>query len=152
MAFVKLDCGIVNSTIWSDHDARLIFLTALLLAEPREYTEPVEQLRVRDVGATGWSAPPGWYGFVPAATTGLVNRAGGIELSEALDALERLGEPDVHSRSPEYEGRRMIRISGGFLILNFQKYRDRDHTAAERMKRYRERNAKSAKQAEKKDL
>jgi len=33
----------------------------------------------------------------------------------------------------------MIRIDGGFLILNYMKYRDRDYTGAERQRRYRER-------------
>lgn len=38
----------------------------------------------------------------------------------------------------------MIRIDGGYLILNFIKYRERDYTAAERSKRYRERKASHA--------
>jgi hypothetical protein len=151
MAFVKLDCGIVNSTIWADHEARLIFLTALLLAEPHEFKEPIRQLGVRDASETNLEIPPGWYGFVPAATTGLIARAGGIEIEAGLAALERLGEPDVHSRSPEFGGRRMIRVSGGFVILNYQKYRDRDYTAADRMKRYRARAKARMQQMEKKD-
>jgi hypothetical protein len=32
-------------------------------------------------------------------------------------------------------------VAGGYLALNYQTYRDKDHTAAERMKRYRERLA-----------
>jgi hypothetical protein len=35
----------------------------------------------------------------------------------------------------------MIRIDGGYLILNYQRYRDKDHTSAARSKRYRERLA-----------
>lgn len=36
----------------------------------------------------------------------------------------------------------MIRIDGGYLMLNYVAYRDKDHTTAERSRRYRERKAK----------
>ncbi len=61
-----------------------------------------------------------------------------------MSALERLGEPESESRSPEFEGRRMVRVNGGWIILNFDKYRKKDHTAAERSKRYRERLAQES--------
>ena len=32
----------------------------------------------------------------------------------------------------------MVRINGGFLVLNYMKFRERDYTAAERSRRYRE--------------
>src|SRR6185369_6362753 len=54
-------------------------------------------------------------------------------------ALERLAAPEQSSRTPDFEGRRLVRINGGYLVLNFIKYRDRDHTTAIRSKRYRER-------------
>jgi len=138
MPYVKLDCDILTSTIWYDLDARIVFLTALLMAVPREYQEPVPQLAVREIRDVGWSAPPGWYGFVPAAGVGIANRAG-IDKEVTLDALERLGSPEADSRSPEHEGRRLIRVDGGYLVLNWQKFRDRDYTGAERARRYRER-------------
>lgn len=138
MPFVKLDCDILTSTIWYDPDARIMFLTALLMAVPREYLEPAPQIAVRDLTLLGWNAPPGWYGFVPAAGVGITNRAG-VEKEAGLAALERLGSPEPDSRSPEYDGRRVVRVDGGYLVLNFQKYRDRDYTGAERAKRYRER-------------
>jgi hypothetical protein len=138
MPFVKLDCNILNSTTWADLAARNVFLTALLLAEPREFTEPVEQIRVGKIEPTGWVAPPGWYGFVPASGPGLVGRSL-VPDEEGVDALIRLGEPDLESRSSDFEGRRMIRVDGGYLILNYMKYRDKDHTAAERSARYRAR-------------
>ena len=58
-----------------------------------------------------------------------------------LAALERLGSPEAESRSQDYEGRRMIRIDGGYLILNFDRYRQKDHTSAARSQRYRERKS-----------
>lgn len=137
MPFVKLDCGILNSTLWFEREAREIFITALLMAQPREYSEPVPEIAISEIRETGWSAPPGWYGFVHAASSGIVRRAG-MELQAGMEALQRLASPEPSSRSPEHDGRRMIRVSGGFLILNYQKYREKDHTAAERSRRYRE--------------
>lgn len=138
MPYVKLDCGMVDSTIWVEREAREIFITALLMAEPREFKEPVPQIRVRSIEPTGFMAPAGWYGFVDAAGPGIARRAI-MDYEEGLRALEALGEPDPESRSSDFEGRRMIRIDGGYLILNYMKYREKDHTAAERAQRYRQR-------------
>ena len=33
----------------------------------------------------------------------------------------------------------MVRVNGGFIVLNFMRYRDHDHTAAERQRRLRNR-------------
>ncbi len=139
-SFVKLDAGILSSTLWIDRDARDIFITALLMAEPREMLTPTPQIEVGTLQGTGWSAPPGWYGFVPAAGVGIAHRAG-VERDKGLAALERLGSPELESRSLDYDGRRMIRVDGGFLVLNFLKYRERDYTAAERSRRWRNRKA-----------
>lgn len=137
MAFVKLDCGILDSTLWIDRLSREIFITALLMAEPYELREPMAQLEVRELKETGFVVPPGWYGFVRAAGTGIIHRAG-LKDEEGFCALECLGSNDPESRSAEYGGRRLVRVNGGYVVLNFVKYRERDHTAAERSKRYRE--------------
>jgi len=145
MPFIKLDCGFLDSTLWFDRDGRDVFVTALLMAEPREFTRSAPEVSVDDTTHTGWAAPPGWYGFVPAAGTGIVRRAG-IDQEAGYAALRRLAAPDPESRTPDYEGRRMIRIDGGFLILNYNRFRERDYTAAERSARYREkkRNAQES--------
>ncbi len=140
MPFVKLDCGLPNSTLWQDTDGTIIFISALCMAEPREFEESVAQIMTRSLELTGWAAPAGWYGFVPAAGAGIA-RTAGMELERGLAALERLAAPDAQSRSQEHDGRRLIRVNGGFLVLNFQRYRDRDYTTAERSKRYRERHS-----------
>lgn len=140
MAFVKLDCGILDSTLWVDRDIREVFITALLMAEPVELTTECEQFEVDSFELTGWLVPPGWYGIVPAAAIGILRRAG-ISEAEGMNALRKLGNPEPASRSPDFEGRRLARITGGFVVLNFQKYRDRDYTAAERSRRYRTRLA-----------
>lgn len=143
MAFVKLDCGILNSTIWYDKAARDVFLTALLLAQPAVFDEPVRQIHVDRIEHTGWSAPPGWYGLVPACGAAIIGRAMADE-AEGYEALRRLGEPEPTSRSPEFGGRRLIRVDGGYLVLNYMKHREKDHTAAERSRRYRERQTSRA--------
>jgi len=138
MAFVKLDCGILNSTTWVEKDVRDVFITSLLMASPYEAKEEMEQIEVRSLERTGFTVQPGWYGFVPSASFGIIRQAM-IDEAAGMLALEKLGSEDPESRSPEFGGRRMIRVDGGFLILNYQKYRDKDHTAAERQRRYRER-------------
>lgn len=142
MAFVKLDCGMLDSTIWIDRAARELFITALLMAEPYEVDEPIPAIQVASLKESGFVVPPGWYGFVAAAGPGIVNRAG-MEAKAGIEALERLGEPEPESRTPDHEGRRMVRINGGYIVLNFDKYRQKDHTAAERSKRYRDKQAAS---------
>jgi hypothetical protein len=139
MPFVKLDTGILNSTLWFERTHREVFITALLMAEPFEAIEPIEQIEVRSLDLTGFVVPPGWYGFVPAAGVGIARRAL-VDTAEGLDALEVLGSPDHESRTSEFEGRRLVRVDGGYLVLNYMKYRDRDYSAAERMRKLRARN------------
>lgn len=138
MAFVKLDRGILTSTIWSLRPELEIFVTALLLAEPFEITEPTPTIAIGSLEDGGWSVPPGWYGFVPAAGPGIVQLAH-VEAEKGTEALKRLAQPEPGSRSQAFDGRRMVRIDGGFIVLNFIKYRDHDHTAADRMRRFRKR-------------
>jgi hypothetical protein len=138
MPFVKIDTGILNSTIWFERGKRDVFITALLMAEPRELKEPTPQLSIDTLDPTGWEIPPGWYGFVDAAGPGIAARAM-VPWDEAKDALRGLGEPEIESRSHDFEGRRLARVNGGYVVLNYMKYRERDYTSAERSARYRER-------------
>lgn len=141
MPFVKLDCGILDSTIWFDRNAREIFLTALLMAGPMKFEDAIAEISVRSTEPTGWSAPAGEYGFVAAASSGIIRRAG-LELEDGLAAMERLAAPDENSRTPDFEGRRLVRVDGGYIVLNYMTYRDKDYTTAERSRRYRK-NKKS---------
>ena len=140
MPFVKLDCGMLSSTLWFEREAREVFITALLMAEPREFLEPVPQLKVDCLQETGWVMPAGWYGFVPAAGKGIIHHAR-VDQEKGMEALQMLGSPEETSRSQDFDGRRLIRVDGGYVVLNFMKYRDRDYTSAERSRRYRERVA-----------
>ena len=136
--FVKLHSSILRSTIWFARPDREIFITALLLAEPRELTEDAEQLEVDSLKPTGWLVPAGWYGFVEAAGTGLIAHSG-ADVAEGYAALRRLGSPELESRSREFDGRRLVRVNHGYVVLNYDKYRERDMTSTERSRRYRER-------------
>ena len=138
MAFVKLDTGILHSTLWVERECREIFITALLMAEPRELREPVEQIAVESLEHTGFVVPAGWYGFVEAAGPGIVRMAL-VDHDSGMAALARLGQPDPASRSSDFDGRRLVRVDGGFVVLNFIKYREKDASAADRQKRWRER-------------
>ena len=138
MAFVKLDTGILHSTLWFARDCRELFITALLMAEPREITESTPQLKVTAIEPTGFTVPPGWYGFVRAAGIGIIRQAG-MARDQGLKALVELGDPDTESRSAEFEGRRLVRVDGGYIVLNYIKYRERDTTARDRQRRWRQR-------------
>lgn len=138
MAFVKLDTGILNSTLWFERDCREVFITALLMAHPIELREPMPQLHVSRIETTGFVVPIGWYGFVPAAGPGIIRMAM-CSMDSGTEALVRLGSPDPESRTPDHEGRRMVRVDGGYIILNFIKYREKDNTTKERSARYRDR-------------
>jgi hypothetical protein len=139
MAFVKLDVKILKSSLWVEQNHRDVFITALCLAEPRELTEPMEQYEVDSLTKTGFVVPPGWYGFIEAAGSGIVRTSLVKDNQAGMEALRALGSPDPESRSPEFDGRRLVRVSGGFIVLNFFKYRDRDYTASERQRRLRQR-------------
>lgn len=144
MAFVKLDCGILHSTLWHQRPARELFVTALLMARPHELTEAAPQLEVRSLDPTGWHVPPGWYGLIEASGAGIAHQAV-VDQEAALTALEQMGRPEPESRSQAFEGRRMVRIDGGYIVLNFAKYRQKDHTTAQRSAKYRKRKERLAK-------
>jgi len=139
MPYVKIDTGILNSTLWFEKMCRDVFLTALFMAEPFTTDKEMEQIEVQSLNKTGWKIPPGLYGFVHAAGIGILRRALIDNEDAGLTALEQLGSPENTSRSQDFEGRRLVRVDGGYLVLNYFKYRDRDYTAATRSKRYRER-------------
>jgi hypothetical protein len=138
MAFVKLDTQILNSTIWQDSDACRVFITALLMAEPFEVLTPIESINTYNTETSAFVVPAGWYGIIRAAGPGIVYRAK-IESEPGMEALERLASPDLGSRTTAFEGRRMVRIDGGYLVLNYITHRDRDHSNAERQARFRQR-------------
>jgi len=48
-----------------------------------------------------------------------------LSVKEMRAALKKLSSPDPDSRTPEFEGRRIEAIEGGWRILNYEKYRQK---------------------------
>jgi len=117
MPYVKLDNEILTSTIWlEDSDTIRIWIYLMATADA--------------IGVVRVTTP----------IIAMHNQLG-IEKLEAI--LDKLASPDSRSRSPEYEGRR-IKIyrepEFEILILNYEKYRTKAYTNAERQRVFRERH------------
>jgi len=96
--FTKLCSCITSSSIWNEDDkTRIVWITMLAMCEPS--------------------------GLVPASVGGLAHVAR-VTREDCETALKILESPDTDSRSPEHEGRRIKRVDGGFLLLNYGKYRE----------------------------
>lgn len=94
-AFSKLQRSIVTSSIWmADHETRLVWITLLALCD-------------RD-------------GIARCSAKGLAHTAR-VSEKGCKKALAMLSAPDPDSRSPEHEGRRIERVSGGFHVLNYER-------------------------------
>lgn len=61
---------------------------------------------------------------VEASIPGLADVAR-VTVEECRDAIQRFLSPDVDSRSPEHEGRRIEKTDCGWRILNGEKYRNK---------------------------
>lgn len=119
MPYVKLDTAILDSTLWLENsDTCKVFMTMLAMARP--------------------------CGTVEATAPGIARRAN-LSISVVRAALETLEAPDPDSRTLADEGRRVKRVEGGYFITNYELYRNKDHTAAERKRR--ERAARKAAEA-----
>jgi hypothetical protein len=108
--FTKLCSTIITSSIWSeDHATRIVWVTMLALADAD--------------------------GQVDASLPGLA-RAANVTLQECEIAVKKFSEPDPYSRTTDYEGRRLCAVDGGWLLLNYAKYRQtRDPVARKEQNR-----------------
>lgn len=96
--FVKLYGSILDSSIWGEaRGTRLVWITMLAMADEN--------------------------GVVIASHGGLAHRAN-VTRKELDVAIEVLSAPDPDSKSPEFEGRRVDKVDGGWRVLNHRKYRD----------------------------
>ena len=95
--FTKLFGTILASTVWQEPNAtRIVWITLLSMADAQ--------------------------GAVSASVPGLAHVAR-VSLAETERALETFLAPDRYSRTPEYEGRRIVKVDGGWRLLNYEKYR-----------------------------
>ena len=53
----------------------------------------------------------------------LMAKQANVPQSKLDRALVKLSSPDPQSKTPDHEGRRIVQIQGGWLILNYQRYR-----------------------------
>lgn len=98
MPYVKLFSSLLDSTVWdTSPETRIVWIAMLAMAD-------------RD-------------GNVSASVPGLAKRAG-VERGACERALALFMAPDPDSRTKDFEGRRIREIDGGWLILNYEKYRD----------------------------
>lgn len=118
--FVKLFESILDSTVWlEDPETKVVWITMLAMADAS--------------------------GYVAAAVPGLAKRAGVSR--EAVDrALDKFRSPDPDSRSREHEGRRIVDADGGWMLLNYAKYRaKRDADTRREQNRMAQRRSRSGK-------
>jgi len=113
--YSKLDCGIVDSSLWE---------------MPHEY------LRVWIAMLAKCDAS----GYVRVAAPAMARLC---HLDRpAMDAIiDTFCAPDTESRTPDNEGRRLHRVDGGWQILNYTKYREglkQPDNSKERTRKYRE--------------
>ena len=116
--FTKLFNSIVTSSVWSEsHTTRIVWVTMLALSDARGYVE----------------------GSIP----GLAHQAR-VSIPELEEALQRLSAPDPYSRTPDFEGRRISAVRGGWMILNYLEHRGRlqekEGSKARSMRESRERH------------
>lgn len=111
MSYAKLFSSITESSLWSEpKEVRILFVSMLAKADPT--------------------------GFVEAAVPGLA-RLSNLSTDEVTRALEVLSSPDPHSKdldvNPANQGRRVVKVPGGWMILNYENYRDRRDDEARRI-------------------
>jgi hypothetical protein len=74
-------------------------------------------------------------------------RRANVSLEQCRAALACFEAPDPDSKDPDHEGRRIERVAGGFVLLNYEKYRERRSSTqiktAERVQRWRQRQAEA---------
>ena len=119
--YTKLFNSIITSTIWTEDDkTRIVWITMLAIADQN--------------------------GEVQGSIPGLA-RLAGVSVQDAENAIEKFLSPDIYSRTPDNEGRRICKIDGGWELLNHAKYRrmaslaDQKDANTKRQQRHRERNA-----------
>lgn len=97
--FTKLYSDIITSSIWSEDDhTRILWVTMLALADAE--------------------------GFVPGSIPGLAPVAR-LTTEACRQSMAKLEAPDADSRTKDHDGRRVEPCDGGWMILNYAKFRSR---------------------------
>jgi len=117
VSYLKLDTGLLSSSLWIQGDAETVrvWIYLLLVADGR--------------------------GIVDETVPAIAQRCK-ISVKRLTAILETFARPDRFSRTPKARGRRIIvrrAPQWSIEIVNFLLYRRKDHGAVARMKRYRDR-------------
>ncbi len=95
--YTKLFNSILDSTVWCEsNETRILWFTLLAMSDK--------------------------YGEISAAIPGLANRAR-LTIEQTQSGIALFLGPDKFSRTPDFEGRRIEVIPGGWRLLNHAKYR-----------------------------
>lgn len=96
--FVKLFHTILKSSVWLESPTtRIVWITFLLEADEDGMVRGVDEL---------------------------LAAAARVTPAEFAEAIEVLMAPDLKSQTQDFAGRRIERVEGGFLVLNYKKYRE----------------------------
>jgi len=116
--FTKLDSGILFSSIWqAEHDVVRVWIGLLAMCDAN--------------------------GLIRASVPALAH-LNFVTVERLREIFEQFKSPDENSRTTDFEGRRLKEVSGGFLVINYARYRNllqrKAGSHAERQERYRKRN------------
>jgi hypothetical protein len=116
--YSKLFASITDSTIWAEpNTTRIVWITMLAMSDR--------------------------FGYVGASIPGLANRAR-VTIEECEAAINSFLSPDPYSRSQENEGRRIEVADRGWILLNYERFRDmRDEEARKEYERNRKREQRA---------
>ena len=112
--YTPLFNSIVMSSIWSEDDkTRIVWITMLASSDSK--------------------------GIVEATVDGLAHTAR-VSIKDCENALIKLSSPDKYSRNKENDGRRIKEVPGGWMLLNYVKFREKaKERTAEYWREYRQR-------------
>lgn len=117
--FTKLFSDIVDSSIWEESpETCKVWVTLLALCDADGFVR----------GSEGWLAGKSR-----------------VSLGKTVAALNTFQQPDIRSRTPDNDGRRIERVEDGWIILNYLKFREKLSTnpktiaTRERVRKHRER-------------
>jgi hypothetical protein len=122
LGFTKLDENIVTSSVWQEDDKTLRVWVYLM-------------------------SQAGPNGAVEVTIPGIASYCR-YDIATVEAILEKFAAPDKYSRTPEMDGRRIAIVREpefAIYLINHKKYRDKDHTNAERQRRFRKQRKRNAK-------
>lgn len=117
MGFTKLDEGILQSSIMGEDGDVFKIWIAILAACKEDGIARVSPIYLSSVCK--------------------------ISIDKTMEAIKKLCEPDLYSRTKIEEGRRIRDTDNGFFVINYQKYRDFTYSSSAEAKKRRERRHKA---------